>query len=73
MLARLLTWSGVYLVLNHWFQKILFISYFNELVSSLFSNGPVNKSRHAVLAVIKGLLRDHFVTNRWINTTHCDR
>ena len=36
------------------------------MISGTFDIGPVNKSRHYVLAILPGLLLDHFITNQGI-------
>ena len=56
MLADLRNLLGVTLVLNKVFKQTLCFGYFTELILGSFGNGPVNKSRHYVLAILLGLL-----------------
>ena len=58
MLADSLTSVLVSLVLDKWFNQTLCVSYFTELVLGSFGDGPVNKCRHYMLAILIGLLRD---------------
>ena len=67
MLATSLIWSGVHLVLNKLFNQTTRDSYFTEISLGSFGNVPVNKSRHYVLAILLGLLRDDYETKKWIN------
>ena len=62
---------GVTLVLDQWLKKTIRVRYFTELISDSFGNGPMNKIRNYMLDILPGLLRDHFVTNYWINQTLC--
>ena len=66
VLADLLTWFGINLVMEKWFNQTLCVSYFTELILGSFGYGPVNKSRHYVLDNQPDLLGDHFVMNLWI-------
>ena len=56
VLADLTNLLGVTLVLNKGFKQTLCFGYFTELILGSFGNGPVNKSRHYVLAILLGLL-----------------
>ena len=66
MLDNSLTWLGVPLVLDQWFNQALCVGYVFEFISGSFVNGLVNEIRHYVLDVLLGILRDHSVYNQWI-------
>ena len=63
-----MTWLGVYLVLWKWLYLTLCVRLFSELILGSFGDGQVNKSRHYALAILLVLLRDNYVTNKWIET-----
>ena len=64
MLANSLTLLGVNLVLDQLFKHILLVSYFTEFIWGSFGDRPVNRSRHYFLAMLIGLLRDHYITKK---------
>ena len=46
------------MVLNQGYKEKLCVRYFTELSSGSFGNGPVNKIKHYVLAILLFLFRD---------------
>ena len=68
VLADSLTWFGVHVLLDKWFKQTLCVSHLTELISGSFGNGPVDKSRHFLLALLLGLLGDQYITNKGIES-----
>ena len=54
------------MVFDQRFKQTLGVSYFTEMILGSNVNGPVNKIRHYVLAILPGLLRDNYAINQKI-------
>ena len=63
VLDHLLSLLWVHLVLDKWFKQTLCVKYFTELFLGSFDNVPDIKTRHYLLAIILGLMRDYYVMN----------
>ena len=70
-LKNSLTWSGVPMVLDQWFNQTLGVSYFMEIVLVSFGGVKVNRIRDYVVDILLGCIWYYFVTNKWKVENKC--
>ena len=68
--ADLICWFGVHLLLEKWFKKTHFVSYFNKILLGLFHHLTSGQIRHYVLDHLPFWFGLHLVIGDWLKQTH---